>query len=108
MPSAAPWCCGGYQPQQQYLVEAVDAEQPAGGQPAHDDDLADDTGLLRLDLIHQHAHDDAQQGAGQNRGGHHEALLGGAQAEAVGDLHAQRPQDYPDHEGQVEVEKGAE
>ena len=65
-------------------------------------------GLLRRQAIDQHAHDDAQQRAGQHRRGDHQALFGVRQAEVLGDADAQRAEQHPDHEGEVEVEEGRE
>ena len=62
----------------------------------------------RLELIDQEAVQHAQQGARQNGDGDHEAKLSRLQMKAVPDLHAQRPEQHPDHERHVEIEKGAE
>jgi hypothetical protein len=94
--------------QDQHLRVAVDAELPGHGQGGDHDDLADGAGHLGLEVVHQHAHHDAQQGAGEHRGGHHQALLGVGEAQVAGDLHAQRAEDDPHHEGEVEVQKGGQ
>jgi hypothetical protein len=41
----------------------------------------------------------------KDRRGDHHSLLGMGQVEIAGDLHAQRAEHHPDHEGHVEVEK---
>jgi hypothetical protein len=66
------------------------------------DHLTDGAGQLRLQVVDQDAHDDAQDRAGENRGGHHHSLLGVRQAEILGDLHAERAEHDPDHEGEIE------
>jgi hypothetical protein len=56
-------------------------------------------------VIDQHAHHHPQQAAGQHRRRHHQALLRLGEVERGGDLHRQRSEHHPDHEGDVEVEK---
>jgi hypothetical protein len=92
----------------QRLLVAVDAMLPGDEQRDDDDDLADGAGHLRLQVVDQHAHHQAQQRAGQHRCRDHEALLRMGQVEVGGDLHAERAEDHPDHEGEIEVEKGGE
>ena len=62
-------------------------------------------GQARLDLVDQHAHDDAQQRTGQYRRRHHQAFLRRRQTQVGSDLHRERAQQHPDHEAQVEIEK---
>jgi len=92
----------------QHFGVGMNAGQPGVGHRGDDDDLADDGGLLRRQAVDQNAHDDAQQGSGQHRGGDHQALLGVRQAEVLGDADAERAEDDPDHEGEVEIEEGGE
>ncbi len=58
--------------------------------------------------IDEDAHDDAQQRPGQHRHRDHQPLLGVRQAEILGDPDRQRAEHDPDHEGQVEIEKGGQ
>jgi hypothetical protein len=51
------------------------------------------------------AHEEAQDRAGEHRGGHHHALLGVCEAQILGDLHAERAEQHPDHEREIEIEK---
>jgi hypothetical protein len=89
----------------QRLLVAVDTEVPGEEQGDDDDHLADGPGHLRLQVVDQDAHENAQDRAGEHRGGHHHALLGVREAEIRGDLHAERAEHHPDHEGEVEIEK---
>ena len=60
--------CAGYaeeQAEDQHLFIAVNAEVPCDGERAEHDDLADGAGHFRLEVIDQHAHDEAQHRAGQ-------------------------------------------
>src|SRR5216684_2124647 len=91
---------------EQHLGETVNAEEPRSDEPGNNDELRDRTGQLRLQMIHQHAVDDTQHRAGHHRRGDQEALLGRSQLEIPGDLHAEGPEHDPDHEAQVEIEKG--
>ena len=92
----------------QHFGVGMHADLPGVGHGGDHDDLTDDRRLLGRQAIDQNAHDDAQQRAGQHRGGDHHALFGMRQAEILGDADAERAEDDPDHEGQIEVEKGRE
>ncbi len=92
----------------QHLSVGMNADLPGVGHGGDHDDLTDDRRLLRRQAINQNAHDDAQQRAGQHRRGDHHALFGVRQAEILGDADAKWPKQHPDHEGQIEVEKGRE
>ena len=84
----------------------MDAHIPEGEQAEDDRQLADQTCALGLEAVDQHAVDDAQKGARQDRQRDHQALLRGIEMKVIGDLHRQRPQDDPHHEAHVEVKKG--
>ena len=60
-------------------------DDQAAHQARNHHDLADEAGALGLEPIDQHAVHHAQQRARQHRHRHHEALLGGTQAE-IGDI----------------------
>ncbi|KFB70667.1 MAG: hypothetical protein AW09_004260 [Candidatus Accumulibacter phosphatis] len=92
----------------QRLLVAVDAEVPGDEQRDDDDHLSDGASQFGFQVVNQHAHDDAQDGAGKHRRGDHHPFLCVRQAEILGDLHAQGPQHHPDHESQVEVEKSGQ
>ncbi|MNJ52183.1 hypothetical protein D3C77_475060 [compost metagenome] len=94
--------------QQQRLLIAVDAQVPGAEQRHDDNHLANQAGGLGRQAIHQHPHDKAQDGPRQDRRGHHQAALLGGQLQVGGDLHRQRAQQVPDHETQVEIQKGGE
>jgi hypothetical protein len=81
----------------------VDAELPGDEHRGDDDDLADGAGLLRLQMVDQHAHQHAQQRACQHRHGNHEAFLGVCELKILGDLHAERAEQHPHHEGEIEI-----
>jgi hypothetical protein len=81
---------------------------PGQDQAGQHDQLADHPGLLGADAVDQHAVDQAQQRAGQHGDGDHQALLGGVEVEVLGDGHAQRAQDHPDHEAEVEIQERGE
>jgi len=86
----------------------VHAQQPGDGEAGQHEDLSDHSGLLGPDAIDHHPGDEAQQGAGQHRHGDHETLLGRVEPEIPGDGHAQRPEQHPDHEAEIEIEEGGE
>jgi hypothetical protein len=84
----------------------VDAQLPGAEQGADDDHLADQAGGFWRSAVRQDAHQEAQHGTGEDRcGDHHAALLGG-QLQVGGNLHAHWTEHIPDHETQIEIEKG--
>jgi hypothetical protein len=66
----------------------VDAEVPGEEQCNDDDHLADGTGQFRFQVVDQDAHENPQDGTGENRSGDHHPFLCVRQAEILGDLHA--------------------
>jgi cobalamin biosynthesis protein CobT len=60
------------------------------------------------DAPDQDAEDDAQHGASEDGGCDHQALMGGVEMQLLGDRHAQRSEQHPDHEAEVEIEEGGE
>ena len=92
----------------QHFAVGMDADQPGIEHGADDDDLADDGRLLGRQPIDQNAHDDAQQRPGQHRGCDHQTFFGMAEAKILGDAHAERAKDDPDHEGEVKVKEGGQ
>ncbi len=94
--------------QHQHLAVGVNAQLPGSQQRADDDHLADDSGGLGRQLVGQQAHEEAQHRTRQNRCGDHQATLLSGQLQVSGNLHRQRTKQVPDHETQVEIEKGRE
>jgi len=96
------------QTQQQGLVIAVYADKPGGQQGGNHHQLGEDTGALGRQVISQKAQQQTQYGAGKDRGGDHHAPFLCSQSQIGGNLHRQGAKHVPDHEAQIEVEKGGE
>ena len=79
-----------------------------GGEPEHDDELGDHPGILGSDAIDEQPQSDPQGRAGKDGHSHHEALLLRVQVQGFADLRPEWSEHRPDHEGEVEVEKGRE
>ena len=94
--------------QEQGLGEGMNPQLPGQEHAANDDQLADNAGLLRPEAVDKHAVDHAQEGAGQGRGGDHQALLGGVEVKIGPDQDRQRPEQHPDHEADVEIQERGE
>jgi hypothetical protein len=86
----------------------VHPQEPGQDQAGDDDELADDASPLGADVVDQDAIDEPQGGAGEERYGDHQALLRGGEVEVLGDGHAERAEQNPDHEAEVEIEEGGE
>ncbi|MNJ58016.1 hypothetical protein D3C77_536300 [compost metagenome] len=86
----------------------MNAQVPGAEQGDDDDHLANQPGGFWRQAIHQQAHDEAQDGAGQDRCGDHQATLLRSQLQVGGNLHCHGAEQVPDHEAQIEVQKGGE
>ena len=96
------------QPERQNLTVGMQAKEPGRDEASDDDKLGKDAGLLRTDMIHQNAVDEAQQRASQHGRGHHEALLSRIEVEGFCDRDPKRSEDHPDHETQIKIKEGGE
>jgi hypothetical protein len=94
--------------EQEDFAVAADAEEPSGGKGQDHHHLHGDADAAWLELVHQEAVGHAQEGAREHGHGDHEAELSRLQMQGMPDLHAQRPEQHPDHEGHVEIEEGTE
>ena len=127
MPSAVPWCSGGYHRDANGRATAKDAPatprmMPASRIPAKSwmsvsqmakrpdqhDRLGDQSRKPRLEMVDHDAEDHADYGAGEDGHGDHQALLRVVEPEVGCDLDAERPEHHPDHERYVEVEERSE
>ena len=86
----------------------VDVRRPEREQAGDDDRLHDDAGQARLEDIGEEAVDDAQRRAGEHRRRDHQALLAGVEMQVLGDEDRQRSEHHPDHEADIEIEKGGD
>jgi hypothetical protein len=88
--------------------KAVDADEPDGEYAGQDDRLCDQSGAPRLEMIDHHAEDYTEPRAGEHGHRDHQPLLRVVELEVARDLHPQRPEHHPDHEGDVEIEERSE
>jgi hypothetical protein len=88
--------------------KAVDADEPDGEHASDHDRLRDQSGAPRLEMIDHHAENHAEHRAGEHGHGDHQPLLRVVELEVARDLHPERPEHHPDHEGDVEIEERSE
>src|SRR6185295_4769663 len=69
---------------------------------------ADHAGPARPEVIGEPAHEDAEDRAAEQRRRDQEALLGGGQVEVLGDEVAERAEQVPDAEAEIEVDESGE
>jgi hypothetical protein len=82
--------------------------QPGEAEPEDDDDLGDDGGSTRAELIDRETRDDAQQSVREHRQRDHQPLLRRIEMKQLADLHGQGTKQHPDHEAHVEIQKSRE
>jgi hypothetical protein len=101
-------CKAEHASKQQRGGKAVDADGPGDEQPGDHDDLGADADSLRLEAINQKTQHDTKRGPREDRCCNHQALLARIEVQLVRDSHAKGAENHPNHEAEVEVQKGCE
>ena len=70
--------------------------------------LSADADTLWFVMVDQHTQQNPQRGAGEHRGGDHQAFMRRIELQLFGDGDTQRPEQHPDHEADVEIQEGCE
>jgi hypothetical protein len=91
--------------QHQDLGITVDPMQPGDDRPGKHNGLAQCPGPFGTNAIDEDSVDHTQERSGQDRNRDHQALLRCIEVKFSSDLHAQRAEQDPHHEANIEIEE---